>query len=170
MLPMFRTRVALRIAAGLAMLTVAILLMTATLGIGPNVNREILRRRGSLCETVAISSSLLASRGDWKGLEENLRQVAVRHPDLLSAAVRRGWTAPGDGRRSSGPVEARDRRRVQRNAHACSGARRQSELGLGRTSIHQSARVASERLGGAVPWSIRPSSSHWPVAPYSTSS
>lgn len=89
MLPMFRTRVALRIAAGLAMLTVAILLMTATLGIGPNVNREILRRRSSLCETVAMSSSLLASRGDWTGLERNLREVVVRHPDLLSAAVRR---------------------------------------------------------------------------------
>jgi diguanylate cyclase (GGDEF)-like protein/PAS domain S-box-containing protein len=73
----------------MAMLAVAAQLLVMTLDIGPNLNAEVVRNRHSLCETIAMSSSILASRGDLKGLEANLERVVAHNPDVLSAGVRR---------------------------------------------------------------------------------
>ena len=59
---MWKFDVTARLAIGMAMLAVAAQLLVMTLDIGPNLNAEVVRNRHSLCETIAMSSSILASR------------------------------------------------------------------------------------------------------------
>lgn len=86
---MLRFNVTARLAVGMALLATAGLLLIMTLDVGPNLQAEMVRNRHSLCETIAMSSSILASRGDLQGLEANLDRVVSHNPDVLSAGVRR---------------------------------------------------------------------------------
>lgn len=80
--------IALRLALALTLGNVALLLLTSPGGHEPEVKAASESQRRSLCEMVAISSSILASREDWTNLERNLKEIAARHSEVRSAAVR----------------------------------------------------------------------------------
>jgi hypothetical protein len=80
--------IALRLALALTLWHIAILLLTAPCGPVRDLRGALRNQRRSLCETIALSSSLLASHQDWTGMERNLREIAARHPEVRSAAVR----------------------------------------------------------------------------------
>ncbi len=78
-----------RIVLGLSLLTLSVLLVARSLGLGPNDRARLMQGRSRLCESLAISSSLFIKNGDTKDVRTCL-QTAVKHnPDLISAAVRR---------------------------------------------------------------------------------
>ena len=58
------------------------------LGLFPDPAKTIVEGRKALCESVAISSSLAAQRGDWQTIDVNLRAVVARNPTVRSAALR----------------------------------------------------------------------------------
>jgi PAS domain S-box-containing protein len=77
-----------RIAFGQVALLVSVLMLAVALGLVPNLRETILDARARLCESIAVSSSILATRGDVTGLQAQLQAVAGRNPQILSAAVR----------------------------------------------------------------------------------
>lgn len=78
-----------RLVLGLSLLTLSVLLVARSLGLGPDERGAILRGRGYLCETVAVNASVFVSRADLNGLSACLNTVVARNPELLSAAIRR---------------------------------------------------------------------------------
>jgi diguanylate cyclase (GGDEF)-like protein/PAS domain S-box-containing protein/putative nucleotidyltransferase with HDIG domain len=83
---MKRLNAVTRIALCLAILSVGALILADALGYVPNRATIVRRERQALCESIAISSSLLASRGEF---ETVLALVAQRNDDILSFGLRR---------------------------------------------------------------------------------
>ena len=86
---MFRRLTTLRIALGLVWLTVSLVLAAKALGLLPDPNEAILDGRRRLCESLAVSCSFFAQHRMFKEVEATLTATALRHPNVLSAAVRR---------------------------------------------------------------------------------
>lgn len=79
----------LRIAGGLTSVLVTLLLVAAFIGLVPDRNAEQLAARAAMAEVVATNTSIFVTRSDLRRMEANLEFVLDRHPDILSAAVRR---------------------------------------------------------------------------------
>jgi hypothetical protein len=79
-----------RIALGLVALLSSVLMLAVALGLVPSQRELIVESRAKLCESVAVGSSILATRGDMSGLQAELQGVAGRNADILSAGVRDG--------------------------------------------------------------------------------
>jgi PAS domain S-box-containing protein len=77
-----------RIALGQTALLVSVLLLAVAVGLMPSPRDTILEGRAKLCESIAISSSVMAARNDIAGLQASLRAIASRDPQIVSAAVR----------------------------------------------------------------------------------
>ncbi len=101
--------IAFRLALTLTLGNVALLLLTAPCGHVRELNAVLRSQRRALCEMVAISSSVLAGHQDWTGMERNLREIAARHPDMVSARIRRtdGRLLATTGTHASGPQAER---------------------------------------------------------------
>ncbi len=78
-----------RLAVGLACIVSSVLLICAMSGVVPDQRGAVLNARARLCEVVAINSSLLVNRQELQRLEKILETLKQRHPDILSAGVRR---------------------------------------------------------------------------------
>ena len=80
---MFRHSIALRMTVGMAMMTVSSLMLARMIGFLPDANQLRVERKVAVCESLAINCSLLAQRGDSKGIAANLKLAAApksRHP------------------------------------------------------------------------------------------
>ena len=78
-----------RIAVGLASITLSAILTAGLLGLIPDSNRAIMEGRSRLCETMAISFTLLTNPNDYERIRVGLEAVVDRDPHLQTAAVRR---------------------------------------------------------------------------------
>ena len=78
-----------RITLSLVCLSMSLLLVADSLGLIPNERMAITEGRSRLCESIAISSSLLVMQQELQMLEANLNGVASRNPDILSIAIRK---------------------------------------------------------------------------------
>ena len=79
-----------RISFGLAMMTVAILLVTDLLGLAPDTKNAELQSRKVIAESLAVQLSTQIMDRDLIGAEEVLRSVVERNDSILSSAVRMG--------------------------------------------------------------------------------
>jgi diguanylate cyclase (GGDEF)-like protein/PAS domain S-box-containing protein len=84
-----------RLAIGLMLLSVSMMLIAVLLGLLPDERKSILKGRAALCEAIAINVSYLASSGKTTAVQTVLETVVQRNPDIMSAGLRRG-----DGRLS----------------------------------------------------------------------
>jgi PAS domain S-box-containing protein len=79
----------MRISIGLACLTLSVLLLSMLLGVLPDREKAVLEGRRTLCEAIAVNSSLMVSQQDVARLQAVLKVTVQRNPDILSAALRR---------------------------------------------------------------------------------
>ena len=86
---MFRLSAKFLVSLGLTIFLLGLLMLAMELKIVPNPNATALKARAKLCETVAISSSLMAARGDTESMNSFLKVIVKRDPTILSAGVRR---------------------------------------------------------------------------------
>ncbi|MCA9171271.1 MAG: diguanylate cyclase [Planctomycetales bacterium] len=77
-----------RIAFAMSMWSAVVLLGLRICGILDDGNQEVIRQRTRLCETIAVSCSQFASRGDHDGVRVVLASLVKRNADVLSAACR----------------------------------------------------------------------------------
>ena len=82
------------IAFGQVCLLATLILAAEILGIVPNRIEAERRGRTALAEAVAANGSALITRSDVDRLENTLRLVVERNPDVLSAAVSRASGRP----------------------------------------------------------------------------
>ena len=88
-----------RIAIGQVALLVSVLMCAVALGLIPSQRDAVTRGRTTLCEAIAVTSSVLAARNDMEGLQASLEGIARRDPQMLSAAVRLADGTTLDGSR-----------------------------------------------------------------------
>jgi PAS domain S-box-containing protein len=77
------------IALGQSFLLATLLLVGTLLGIVPDRDEALRTGRSELAEAIAITGSSFVTKGELRQLESSLRLIVERHPELLSAAVRR---------------------------------------------------------------------------------
>lgn len=124
---MKRITISFRIAICLALLSLCGILIARVSGLYPDTQSIRLKGRISLCESLAINCSMLASRGDFRGIEKNIKAFALRNEDVRSAALRRAdgellvkvgnhetyWTGTSDGQSTDAhiyvPITAENR-------------------------------------------------------------
>ncbi len=73
----------------MACIVSSVLLICAMSACCPISAERVLNARARQCEVVAINSSLLVNRQELQRLEKILETLKQRHPDILSAGVRR---------------------------------------------------------------------------------
>jgi diguanylate cyclase (GGDEF)-like protein/putative nucleotidyltransferase with HDIG domain len=78
-----------RIAVCLVGLSISLLLTAQLIGLLPDDRSVAMRGRAQLCESIAISFSRLAERGDFEGMRRSLEAMAKRNEDIQSIAIRR---------------------------------------------------------------------------------
>ncbi|MEQ1830450.1 MAG: histidine kinase dimerization/phospho-acceptor domain-containing protein, partial [Pirellula sp.] len=78
-----------RITLGLVSMMISSMLLAIFFGLGPDARQATIDGRGALCESIALNSSVLISRGDVANMENIIKALVERNPNLLSAAVRR---------------------------------------------------------------------------------
>ena len=79
----------MRICVGLTSIVSTTLILAVIFGLMPDVRVAKLEGRARLCEAIAVNSSLRVTRQDLLGLKTVLEVLKYRHPELLSAGVRR---------------------------------------------------------------------------------
>ena len=79
----------IRICVGLTSIVSTTLILAVIFGLMPDVRLAKLEGRARLCEAIAVNSSLRVTRQDLLGLKTVLEVLKYRHPELLSAGVRR---------------------------------------------------------------------------------
>lgn len=82
-----RVPVRLRLAFGLVGLMTGSVLVASAAGFFPNEQREVLRGRARICETLAISSTAMASTGQVESLQITLESVVKRDPAIESIGL-----------------------------------------------------------------------------------
>src|SRR4051812_15707322 len=78
----------LAIALGQTTLVVSVLLSAIAMGLVPSERNAAVQGRASLCEAVAVASSVSVTRRDLTGLRAMLQGIAERNGDILSLGVR----------------------------------------------------------------------------------
>jgi PAS domain S-box-containing protein len=79
----------MRIAIGLAFLSISVLLAASFLNFIPDRHSAVIEGRKALCETIAVSCSLLSRQDETDRMRATLTSIVKRNPDILSAAIRR---------------------------------------------------------------------------------
>lgn len=80
---------AVRLSLGLVILTLSILILAQALGLAPGTERQQLKVRQNLAETLAVQIILAIQRGDSLLLQAMLENVVERNTEVKSIAVRR---------------------------------------------------------------------------------
>ncbi|KAA5543265.1 response regulator [Roseiconus nitratireducens] len=78
-----------RVSIGLGCILLSVLSTAMMLGLVPEQETAVREGRGRLCEAIALASSDYISHGERRRLNETLRALVERNPDLMSAGVRR---------------------------------------------------------------------------------
>jgi diguanylate cyclase (GGDEF)-like protein/PAS domain S-box-containing protein/putative nucleotidyltransferase with HDIG domain len=86
---MKRVRISIQIAISLAILSITVVLVAKALGLVPDGRRAALDARIAVCENLAVTSSLLATRQQWDALNLCLHELKTRNADVVSAGLRR---------------------------------------------------------------------------------
>ena len=86
---MKRVRLSIQIALSLALLSATVIFAAKALGLIPDERGKDLASRISLCENLAVTSSVLANRQQWDGIEIALQELKKRNPEIVSAGLRR---------------------------------------------------------------------------------
>ena len=84
-----RIPIRIRISVGLVGMMTSTVLIASALGYFPNEQREILRGRAKMCETIAISSTAMASAGELQSLRVTLESVVARDEQIRSMSLAR---------------------------------------------------------------------------------
>src|SRR5688500_3625501 len=84
-----RTSTQGRIATGLGCLVSSVLLAAIMLGIVPDRRQVVLDGRAKLGEVIALTAGTAIKAKELRRLEDVLQMVVERHPEVLSAGVRR---------------------------------------------------------------------------------
>ena len=77
----------MRIATGLAFISITVILAARLCGIVPNRRGAVIDGRKKLCEILSVSASIHARDHEFKRMEATLRAAVKRNKDILSAAV-----------------------------------------------------------------------------------
>src|SRR5438046_1904968 len=77
-----------RIVMGQIALLVSVLMLAVALGFMPSPRDAIVDGRAQLCESIAISSSVMATRGDTAGMQASLQAIASHDKEIVSLGVR----------------------------------------------------------------------------------
>ncbi len=85
---MMKLSPATRIAIGLSLLTLSILLAADMFGVTPNTKNSIIDARQKVSENLAIQFALAAQKDDVDLIRHTLRATVERNDDILSAALR----------------------------------------------------------------------------------
>ncbi len=85
---MFRIGATVRIAFGLACLTISVLLVIKTVGLTPDHRDAVVEGRVALAESLAVNYSLFATGENGRAMRAAVDTLVERNPDLVSAAVR----------------------------------------------------------------------------------
>ena len=88
---------------GLVGLMTGTILLASAAGFIPNAQKELLRGRAKLCESLAISGTALASSGDRDGLRLMMQSIVNRDEQIVSIGMRH---ESGELMAWSGPHEA----------------------------------------------------------------
>ncbi len=86
---MTRVTLTTRLSLGLGFLTLSVLLAAQALRLVPDAVNAAMKGRAELCESIAIYNSLLVQKDDIPAMLAGTRSIVIRHPEVLSAAVRR---------------------------------------------------------------------------------
>src|SRR6188768_794050 len=78
----------LRMSGGMVSVCVSLFFMSCALGLIPDRDTAVLAGRQSLCENLAVYSSLAAQKEDWEWADAGLKAAVERNPSLLSAGIR----------------------------------------------------------------------------------
>ena len=84
-----RIPIRIRISVGLVGMMTSTVLIASALGYFPNEQREILRGRAKMCETIAISSTAMASAGELESLRVTLESIVARDEQIRSMSLAR---------------------------------------------------------------------------------
>ena len=79
----------IRIAFGLVLFTITLILSLDMLGVLPDPDKSALDSRKKTCESLAVYASLAVQKGDLNSIKTTLRVLKQRNEDILSAALRR---------------------------------------------------------------------------------
>ena len=72
-----------RIVLGQIALLISVLMLAVAFELVPDTRAAIREGRVALCETIAVNTSILATRSDTTGIEAALRAVVSRNPQVL---------------------------------------------------------------------------------------
>ncbi len=78
-----------RITLGLVSMLISSMLLAIYFGVGPDARKATIEGREALCESIALNSSVLLSRGDIVSMEGVIKAMVARNSSLLSAGIRR---------------------------------------------------------------------------------
>lgn len=98
---MLRLHARTRITLGLVLLLVSVLLLAFPIGLVPDRRGAVMRRRGTLCETLAIAGSARIQKSEFAQRDAVLAEVERRNHDIVSIGVRQ---EDGDPRTEIGPT------------------------------------------------------------------
>jgi len=77
-----------RVTFGLVGLLITIISFAGAMGLAPNERAAMIHGRGDLSSSLAIQTSVLLNRRDYKSIERTLEGVVQRNDQMLSAALR----------------------------------------------------------------------------------
>ncbi len=97
-----RIPIRIRISFGLCGLMTGTVLIASAGGFFPNEQREVLRGRAKLCETLAISGTAMASAGKLDALKMTMQSIVYRDQNVVSIGLR---TVDGELTASAGSHE-----------------------------------------------------------------
>lgn len=80
---------AVRLSLGLVVLMLSILILAQALGLAPGTERQQLKVRQNLAETLAVQTIFAIQRGDDLLLQAMLENVVARNPEVTSVGIRR---------------------------------------------------------------------------------
>ena len=83
-----RIPIRIRLSVGLVGLMTGTLLFASAIGFFPNEQREVMRGRAALCESLAISGTAMASSGSFDDLRVTLKSIMNRNKQIVSVGLR----------------------------------------------------------------------------------
>ncbi len=78
-----------RIAFSVASITISAVLIAGMIGLVPDRAGAVMQGRARLCQSAAISFTLLATRDDFSRTQLGLEALAQQNPELVTAAIRK---------------------------------------------------------------------------------
>ena len=78
-----------RISFGLVMVTITVLLLSDLVGMVPDTRRVEIHARKVIAESLAVQFSMILADEQLQTIQETLRYIVERNPDIQSAGLRK---------------------------------------------------------------------------------